>query len=660
MDESSTTGEALTFSAYRPFEDPKSAPFSSQYLARRNADSGWLTEAISPPQEGEAFINPLLAVDNLYRAFSPDLQTAWLQTDTEPTLAPEGVPGHPNLYRRNSSGGGYEACTTRAPLISDEETHGPQLQGFSANGSLAVFRIESRLTEDSSEVRKQGGQPIYQLYVCSYEGGVAKLRLLSVLPNGEASDLENTIGGPANEAFQGDQGRTESLENAVSADGSRVFWTASEGIDAGSPGALYVRSNPSAAPAASGHCEESEPQAACTVLIDPGPARFWTAADDGSVAIFATSSRELSEYVVGTGETNPIAPQVVGVLGASEDASRVYFISEADIEGQGTSGEPNLYLYEQGAPIAFIATLSARDAAQGSAVPSPGNAAPAFHTARVTPDGSAVAFMSNDSTLASDVAGYDNIDQLTGKPAAEVYRYSIGGHLACISCNRTGARPIGREIQNKFLANSPVLPAAALLPPWLNSLYATRDFSSDGKRVFFEGFEPLVPSDTNGKADVYEWEQRGTGSCEETDSTYNPGNGGCVALVTSGRESTDSQFVDASPDGRDVFVRTAASLVAWDPGQIDIYDAREGGGLPPPVAALPECEGEACQSTNPPPSPQTPASTQPGPGNLVEAAARPKTCPKGKRKVKKHGKTSCVKKKAKHKRHAKKSGRPHR
>jgi hypothetical protein len=108
--------------------------------------------------------------------------------------------------------------------------------------------------------------------------------------------------------------------------------------------------------------------------------------------------------------------------------------------------------------------------------------------------------------------------------------------------------------------------------------------------------------------------------------------------------------------GCDVFFTTSV-LLPQDPGQIDVYDARVGGGFPQPVT-LPICEGETCQGpSNPPPEFPTPASaTFNGPGNVKP---KPKRCPKGKRKVKRKGKVRCVKKPHKTKRGSRRSKRHH-
>ncbi len=130
-------------------------------------------------------------------------------------------------------------------------------------------------------------------------------------------------------------------------------------------------------------------------------------------------------------------------------------------------------------------------------------------------------------------------------------------------------------------------------------------------------------------------------------------------LLREGRE--ESSFFDASADGSNAFFSTNASLLPQDPGLLDIYDARSLGGFPPPPQPVPGCEGEACQSPPAPPNDPTPSSlTFNGPGNVKP----PKGCPKGKHKVTKKGKASCVanknkkaKKKSKAKKQSHKSGR---
>jgi len=158
---------------------------------------------------------------------------------------------------------------------------------------------------------------------------------------------------------------------------------------------------------------------------------------------------------------------------------------------------------------------------------------------------------------------------------------------------------------------------------------------TDGRRAFFQSTEPLVPSDTDGVQDVYEWEAQEVGSCTRA--------GGCVYLVSSGQSSRINYLYAVSDSGDDVFFRSSDLLVAADLEETpSIYDAREGGGFPEEAATI--CEGEGCR----PGLPAPPAMVAPESG-VHALQPEGKTCPKGKRKVQRHGKVRCVKKK--HNRH---------
>jgi hypothetical protein len=328
-------------------------------------------------------------------------------------------------------------------------------------------------------------------------------------------------------------------------------------------------------------------------------------------------------------------------MGAAEDLSRVYFVSGAALDAGASAGKPNLYLHEAGGGMRFIATLAGADAAQTLFSLSPVNDQPLKHSSQVSPDGQSAVFMS----LASPT-GYDNADATSGEPNAEVFIYSAtanggAGALRCVSCNPTGARPHGQVLQ--FEGTPSGLRAAAHIPPAENQIYAPRVISEDGQRVFFNSFDALSQSDVNEVQDVYQWEAPGSGSCTLASGTYSPANGGCVELLSSGQGPDPAEFIDSSASGEDVFFTTAASLADSDTGLIDIYDARVGGGFPPPAPEAPPCEGEACQQPAPPPAPLAPASTQAGPGNPQGKPRPPRRCRKGYHRVRRDGKVRCVK-----------------
>ncbi len=632
--QSATDGQRFTYSSYRAFANPQAAPNSSQYLATREEGKGWSSESISPPR-GNRLVGILETAVSEFVAFSPDLCKGWLRHDTDhPPFAAGAIAGFSNLYRRENCGPlDYGAVTRLVPPVAEPNTAPnrflPELQGLSADGDCAVFRANARLVPDASE-KQVTADGIYQTYETCGES----VRLISILPDGSASQEPSSAGTGTIKVSH----RSQSVQRAVSSDGSRVYWTAA-GTGAGP---IYVRENADQEQSAivAGKCTEAEK--ACTYpvsgAVSTGDARFWAANTDGTLALF-TLADQLYRFNFATKKAVAIAGGVRGVVGTSTDLSRIYFVSEEDKDGAGkaAAGEPNLYRY-QGGPLAFIATLSVRDASDENDATSAVNREPLNHTAHVTADGAHLAFMST-----ADLTGFDNTDARSGEADAEVYVYSAeSGELHCVSCNRGGARPLGRDIGSK--ANP--FWAAAQLASWETQLYPSRPLSEDGRRLFFESFESLAPGDTNGgRQDVYEWEAAGSGDCDEAKAAFSAPAGGCVRLISSGKSEEDSVFLDATPSGSDVFFGTASSLLPQDPGQLDVYDARVNGGFPAPPVERGECEGSACRNPGLPPPAAVPGTREIRRGN---PGRKPPHCGKGKHRVRRHGKAVCVKQPRKH------------
>ena len=664
LEQSALSGDRLAYSSATAFADAVSSPWTSQYIAERIAGSEWRTHAITPPQgrllgleEGIA----LLGHDTEFRVFSPDLCDSWLRTVTDLPLAAGAVPGSTDLYRREDGlcapggAGGYEALTTVAPADGYLGL-GLELQGVSADGTTALFGSGDGLPGTGSPAALQGKE---QLYV---RGAGGQTRFACVLPGGaKVSCLAGTT-------FGGETGFSNywaSLAGVVASDGSRIFWS----TPALGGGTIYLRQNPLITGA-----ECAGVTSPCTIpvsaegqaLSGTESSRFLAAAEDGSRAIFLTQGKAVSdlyEFDLASRSTHKIAGRAAGILGASADASVIYFLSEEAIEGAGDgapgasaegqppqAGEQNLYRYEAGAgggAYRFIAPLAADDAELGAGEasdPSPVSSAPVMHDARVGADGRHLAF-----TSLGRPTGYDNTDQGSGEAATEAYVYDASangseGRLLCASCNPSGARPAGARLSTEGRRE------AARVPGWENSFYASRALAADGERLFFESYDALVPRDTNGAQDIYEWEAPGAGSCGVASSAYSSRNGGCISLISSGTGARDAEFRDADPSGANVFFGTLVSLLPQDYGLVDVYDARVEGGLPGPVTAPPDCEGEACQSPPQAPNDPTPASSAfEGAGNVVAPTAKP--CPKG--KVRKHGKCLPKHHKKTHKHHKK-------
>lgn len=609
--QSATSGGRFAYSSARSFAGPDGAPYTSQYLSMRTG-AGWQSQSISPPRTRVATLTDFQK--NQFKAFTADLCQGWLRHDADPPLTPDAEKEFGNLYRRDNCGpAGYEALTTapaadRVPVYQEiGQQFAVELQGVAEDGSRAIFvandDLEGTGAPDIGESTESDADST-QLYEHSKAGG---LRFVCILPGGnpvkEACAAGTSVpwGSIVSHLFS-------NIENAISADGSRIFWTAAKDVG---PGRIYVRI-------------DGATTVAVSVPVSPEPARWWGAAEDGSVGVFSFTAgpkaEELYAFHVDAKKPELIAPGVVGVMGMSDDVSRIYFASTKALGGEGTEGEPNLYLWEDGSGTSYIATLPESELINFSPIA----ARPSNRTARVSPDGLHAVFSSRGS-----VTGYDNADAATGQPDTEVFLYdATEGSVDCLSCNPTGARPSGKN------------GIAGTIPPWERSLYASRSLSDDGQRVFFESFDRLALRDTNGAQDVYQWEAEGAGSCDAKDASFQAAPGGCVELISSAQSARESVFLDATPSGDDVFITTLSSLVPWDPDAVDVYDAHVAGGFPPPLPPRDPCEGGTCQSPSPPAAAPAAATAATRPGNPVFR----KRCPKGKRRIKRNGKVRCVKK----------------
>jgi hypothetical protein len=618
--QASLTGEAITYPSFTAFGDAHSAPAASRYISERGP-AGWTTENITPENQEGFTRDP-------FRGFSSDLSLSAV-IQREPKLDPAAVEGFENLYLRDDQSGEIRALTTETPLGPDTgaSSYCVGFAGASADSSHVIFVAKGALTPDAPE---ESG-------VSLYEWSAGQLSLVSMLPGEIPAQPSESAGFGA--GGNGCQMNQSIVHNAISADGSRIFWTTG--------GQLFAR------------LDGNE-----TIQLDapqggPGPAgggRFWAASDDGSKVFFTSPNQltadaspeslgDLYMYDVDaetltdltadpTPGTDP--PDVQGVLGASEDGAYVYFVADGVLQEGAVAGQPNLYLWHAGDGVRFIATLSTTDSAihNDTEVPrfskltgpfSSWNPAPSGQTARVTPDGRHLAFMS-----VASLTEYDNVDQLRDEPVSQVYLYDAeGSRLTCASCNPSGARPIG----------------FSELPVWNTPYEQPRYLSDDGTRLFFQSSDALSLNDTNGTQDVYEFERDGSGSCSAESTTFSASSDGCLFPISTGTSGAESYFLDASSDGRDAFLSSRQRLFPADVDErYDVYDARIGGGFPPPPPPPPLCLGETCRPAEAAPTETPPSSSAfAGEGNVKTAKRPSRRCPKGTSRVRRHGKTRCLK-----------------
>jgi hypothetical protein len=538
-----TYGSAASFGG-----DAQGAPAGSQYVSRRAA-AGWTTANITTPMVSGSYGNQPIGVP--YQLFSTDLDRGLLLNGTHcrgegdgcpvanPPLAGSGAPaGYQNYYLRSASPLGFAALVGPAALANTplSSSHFDlAFAGATADLGEVVLSSCAALTPDATEA--DGGEGCDAAAPNLYRWSAAGLSLVNLLPAQSQGTPGATLAAPS---------------GAISADGERVYWKSA------ASGNLYLREGAQTKLVAAAGGEDLS---------------FQIASTNGALAYFTKGDHLFSYQAPGAGVLTDLTPAggVLGVLGASADGSYLYYLTTAGL---------------------FLRHGSTTTAVAAAADPT--NYPPATGAARVSADGTRLLFSAE-----APLTDYDNTDQGTGLPAAELYLYdaSAAGSLICVSCNPTGARPLGPSSVPGAIANGSA--------PGSTRSYRPSVLSANGRRVFFDSEDSLALGDTNNAPDVYEWESAGEGSCTRS--------GGCLALVSSGR-SAGASFIDASADGADVFFLTKDSLVPFDPGSADLYDARIGGGFAIAPEPIP-CAGDACQSLPAGPEEVTVNTLISGPGN---------------------------------------------
>ncbi|MDX6609286.1 MAG: hypothetical protein QOF85_1211 [Solirubrobacterales bacterium] len=589
--QSTLNGEAIAYQG-QPFSHSEGAVGENEYVSRRDPKAGWQTTILSPALASRGS-------GQGYEAFATDLSRGLL-LQINPTLSPEAPDKYANLYTQPTTN-----PLALGPLLVAEPLNRPAsgsghfeliYAGASADLSRIFFKANDALTEETPFVpeAEDGGPKKFNLY----EWAEGRLSLVNVLPGNTETKAGASIGAPA--------------ANAISDDGSRAFFS-------DEAGQLYVR------------------EGAETTVAIPDSGEFLAASADGAEVLLtnghiydleAETTTDLSE---GEGGFR-------GLVGQSDDLSHLYFVDTAVLDeapneegATAQAGKFNLYAWQKGT-TRFVATLVVGDNGGGSFnlardwVPSPSE-----RTAEASPNGRWVTFLSQVPLSGYDNTGPCETDHAVGyvnAPCPEAFLYdSATDKLTCASCSPSGATPLG-------LTFLPRIAADLTLPQ--------PHYLTDEGRLYFDSRDSLVPSDTNsGVEDVYQYEPSGVGSCKR--------EAGCTQLISAGHEPIDSNFLAADESGRNVFFTTRDQLVLKDKDDaIDLYVAREGGGIPAETeVGRGECQGEACVPALSPPNDPTPGSSSfEGAGNVDEQ----KQSKKKHKKKKKHARKHAHKRAAKHNR----------
>lgn len=663
--EAAAEGGALTYVASGTVEEEPQGNrlLAAQVLSRRGS-GGWSSQEIvaaNPRSTGFA----VGGEEYEYKLVSSDLSLGLLEpASANPLLSEEASGWTPYLRQDLVSSQSCQlapsACWT--PLVTSREGYADiQPPG----STFARFKIKGATPDLGHIVLSDEDAALYEWTAAAPPA--QRLQPVGVLPHGEG-------GAMVEHAAELGDSEDFGMGNAVSRDGSRVFWESSGSLQHH----LYVR-------------DTTKGETVRLDVVQPGgeeaeraaetPEPAFQAASAGGSRVFFTDEQRLTEgsgngdlyecevkanmttgklecilgdlTSVGSGKAVGLQGQV---LGASEDGSYVYFAANAVLALHATAGackiNPapqatcSLYVAHESEgtwKITFIATLEAAGGDAQDANPdfSPGR----YKTSRVSPDGHWLAFMSD-----RPLTGYDNRDANSGESDEEVYLYDAegGGKLVCASCNPTGARPEGEEIEQEgdYVNDEFAGPwherwVAATVPSLTSVTLTTSSYQSrylsNGGRLFFDSHAALSPHATNGTWDVYEYEPSTGGETSASDScttsavSYSERSEGCVSLISSGASEQESAFLDASENGDDVFFLTAAKLVPQDyDSAYDVYDAHVCSSESPCVsepAPTPACmTTDSCREA-PAQQPSVfgapPSATFSGAGNVPPPASKP-------------------------------------
>jgi hypothetical protein len=553
---------------------------AKQAISRRSA-TGWSSQAAFPGGSTER-LTPENYINN-YSMPSADLSKIAFSNTTALVAN--------NPASNGTSTGLYLSDTIDQSLewISEPQTSNPipapgsipaeyfQPAGGSPDLSTVYFASGATLVpEDEGRV----GWDIYE-----YTNG--QLKSAGTLPDGSldpgGATPANSSDGPLR-ASGLSVGHPEETANQVSADGSTFYFIS------GNPTELYVRRDGiSHLVSRSELTGEKAPSGVAFVapLLQGEPTVFAGSegqtvygSADGSIAYFQASdqlttdapndnSLKMYRYDVGSGTVSYI-PNVSGtIVAASEDGQRFLFMDGSQIA-----------VWDHGIVLQIVN--------KGA-----GNMRPA----KATASGSAFVFTTSTPLPGSNNGG-----------TTQIYHYDVASRTTtCVSCSPAG-------VASGPAAMSSVEGGGRNLGYFDGGhMIANRGMTEDGKHVFFDTPAPLVPRDTDGTRDVYEWSE-----------------GSGIRLISSGKSEEGSYFLESSANGDDVFFATSEGLVPGDTdSEYDVYDARVSGGFQS-SSEVAACSGESCQGSPSVPrifgAPGTVAFS--GPGNPTpHAVVKPKPKP---------------------------------
>lgn len=587
----SADGGAVTFSALGTFGSTEGSAIDSEYLARRTIQpgtNGWATHGAYPlsrPVTVSAFRAG--NTTGYLNAFTPGLDAGIYRT-WRPLTGPSNVEGVSNLYR---IGGLAEGPPDSAELLSNAtspvayvaapssspgnslNTIQPVLVGASTDLSHVFFEEPLPLTPDALGLLPPVDPETPSSSPCVESGSGCRNELY------ENRDGEVHLAGrvpPAGETFCDDAGAPlcepaaeseaaisavadEYSERVVSADGRRVYFVAN--------GHIYLREDGERTyeVAEAGSAQDASRNGARLFILTD--AQLLPSDQDGEPDIYlwnreAPPAERLTLISTGPGGRNCYADNF---WGAGDDGRTAYFACSSQlVPGQEPAPVRAFYRWHEGR-LTYIAKGMFATRSDNTYLTNWSSESTA-RRARISPDGRYVLFAGGDESLAGR-GGYTASGE-AGQNSLFLYDGDTG-RIVCVACNPSGEAP----------KDSPLIAVIRDSAASGVTSGGPHALSDDGRFAFFSSVEPLVPEDTNGTWDAYEYDSKS----------------GETHLISTGTSSSPSYVMGATDNGDEVFFLTRQQLSEWDTdGLYDLYVARVDGGLPEPAPVTAACEGESC------------------------------------------------------------------
>jgi hypothetical protein len=515
---------------------PSPASHHGAYVFTRTA-SGWSYTSLTPPADGVQDFGGVL--------FDP-VAFSWVAVND--LVGSEGDrPGKQLLNLVGAPGGPYTVAH-EAPAAEEREQ--VSIDGVSRDGTHAVLSSEEHDVLPGAAGQDPGSTALYE-----WSAGVDSLTLVNANSQGA---LLNPCGAVLGQDYRLNGG----THNAISSDGGSIAFTAPD---------PYVHFNP----------------------VDSATTRgCWNQ---------ATNENAPQVYVRGAGRTvqisapepgvqengGPPVQDPAGYVGASEDGSKVFFLTESELTSNDT-GIHDLELYEYDSHTEKLTRISAGES---------GNAdADVYTVPAIADDGSAVYFTAAGA-LAHGATSY--LPQAaTSSGPVNLYRYdTLTGSTTYVATVYREEAPNGNTYA--WFHGIPGVAAEPSPEPQTNW-----DATPDGRFLLFDtSYELKAGYSTTGACRTFPDTGGGSnGHCEELyryDSTepvsegvagvrdnpvcvscapsdVGPRSNAQIARSTIG--SPGEGLVRAmSDDGAYVFFDTADSLVPQDVnGSLDVYEWHEG------------------------------------------------------------------------------------